>query len=152
MCVRRVSGRRLVTSGNSQRWSEVLAAVRLLKYFAWEGPFGQQVQKRREEELAAIRSGALISNISTLFSLLTAAGRGLSIAASRLERRRRDLGIGASRTEREQRGVRGRVSATRLARRQRQRRDRPGAGEGESSRTDRLRRRARDRENLSARV
>ena len=78
--------------------------------------------------------------------------RGLSIAASRLERRRRDLGIGASRTEREQRGVRGRVSATRLARRQRQRRDRPGAGEGESSRTDRLRRRARDRENLSARV
>lgn len=44
---------------------EILGGVRILKLFAWEGPFLSLVRQRRREELRAIFSGALFGTIAT---------------------------------------------------------------------------------------
>ena len=71
-----------ITSKRVQIMSEILSAIRLIKFYAWELPFYEQIEEIRKEELRLLRNN-LIANavnfmcvfcvpvLTALFALLT---------------------------------------------------------------------------------
>ena len=58
----------LVNDQRVKLMNEVLAGIRILKYYAWEGPFSEKVRVIREDELILLRKLAYVVAIG--FSLI----------------------------------------------------------------------------------
>jgi ABC-type multidrug transport system fused ATPase/permease subunit len=52
--------------------NEVLSGIRIIKFYAWEKPFGKEVDKIREKELEALTTLAYVSNIGFSVVLMSA--------------------------------------------------------------------------------
>ena len=52
--------------------NEILAGIRIIKFYAWEGPFGKEVQRLREKELQALTTLAYTSAIGFSLIMLSA--------------------------------------------------------------------------------
>ena len=52
--------------------NEILTGIRIIKYYAWEGPFGREVQRLREKELKALTTLAYTTAIGFSLIMLSA--------------------------------------------------------------------------------
>mmetsp|Transcript_1237 Transcript_1237/g.1594 ORF Transcript_1237/g.1594 Transcript_1237/m.1594 type:complete len:1397 (-) Transcript_1237:136-4326(-) len=52
--------------------NEILSGIRIIKFYAWEKPFGKEVGKMREKELKALTGLAYVSAVGFSFILLSA--------------------------------------------------------------------------------
>lgn len=52
--------------------NEILAGIRIIKFYAWEGPFGKEVQRLRDKELQALTTLAYTSAIGFSLIMLSA--------------------------------------------------------------------------------
>ena len=52
--------------------NEILAGIRIIKFYAWEGPFGKEVQRLRDKELEALTALAYTSAIGFSLIMLSA--------------------------------------------------------------------------------
>jgi len=52
--------------------NEVLSGIRIIKFYAWEKPFGKEVDKIREKELEALTTLTYVSNIGFSVVLMSA--------------------------------------------------------------------------------